>query len=130
MNFLEAISSGFRNYVDFSGRAVRSEYWYWYLFITIVLVPLCIIDQMLNPGTQMGLLSYVAMVATLGSVLPTIAVGVRRLYDIDQPGWWVLLLLTGAGAIVLIVWACQRGTLGANRFGPDPMPALGIGAVR
>jgi uncharacterized membrane protein YhaH (DUF805 family) len=35
MNFVEAISSCFRNYANFSGRAVRSEYWYWYLFVAI-----------------------------------------------------------------------------------------------
>jgi uncharacterized membrane protein YhaH (DUF805 family) len=38
MNFVEAISSCFRNYANFSGRAVRSEYWYWYLFVAIVFV--------------------------------------------------------------------------------------------
>ena len=38
MNFIEAVKSGFRNYVNFSGRAVRSEYWYWTLFVTVVAV--------------------------------------------------------------------------------------------
>jgi len=130
MNFFEAISSGFRNYVNFSGRAVRSEYWYWHLFVIVVLVPLGVVDEMLNPGRQMGFISYVNMIACFGFILPTIAVEVRRLHDIDQPGWWVLLALTGVGTIVLIVWACQRGTQGPNRFGPDPMPALGLGTVR
>jgi uncharacterized membrane protein YhaH (DUF805 family) len=79
MNFFEAISSGFRHYVDFLGRAVRSQYWYWHLFVAIVLVPLGIVDQMLNPGAQMGLLSYVNMIVTFSLVLPTIAVGVLSL---------------------------------------------------
>jgi uncharacterized membrane protein YhaH (DUF805 family) len=50
MNFFEAVSSGFRNYVNFSGRAVRSEYWYWTLFVTIVVVVFGVIDQLLHPG--------------------------------------------------------------------------------
>jgi uncharacterized membrane protein YhaH (DUF805 family) len=45
------------------------------------------------------------------------------LHDIDRTGWWVLLNLTTIGTLVLIYWACLRGTVGANRFGPDPMPA-------
>ena len=130
MNFFEAIISGFRNYVGVSGRAVRSQYWYWDLFVVIVLVPLGIIDETLYPGAQMGLFSYVNMIVVAALILPSIAIGVRRLHDIDQTGWWALLALTVVGAVVLLVLACQRGTQGPNRFGPDPMPALGMGAVR
>jgi uncharacterized membrane protein YhaH (DUF805 family) len=119
MNFLEAVKSGFRSYVGFSGRAIRSDYWYWQLFVAILLVPLGIVDQVLNPGTEMGFMSYVNMIAVFALVLPTIAVSVRRLQDIDRAGWWALLLLTGVGAIVLIVWACQAGTQGHNRFGEN-----------
>jgi uncharacterized membrane protein YhaH (DUF805 family) len=46
---------------------------------------------------------------------------IRRLHDIDRTGWWVLLALTLIGAILLIVWACFKGTDGPNRFGPDPL---------
>jgi uncharacterized membrane protein YhaH (DUF805 family) len=53
--------------------------------------------------------------------LPGIAVSVRRLHDRDYSGWWFLIVLTGIGAIVLLVWFCMRGTAGANRFGPDPL---------
>ena len=50
MNFFEAVSSGFRNYVNFSGRAIRSEYWYWTLFVTIVVGVLGVIDGAFLPG--------------------------------------------------------------------------------
>jgi uncharacterized membrane protein YhaH (DUF805 family) len=124
MTFFEAISSGFRNYVNFSDRAVRSEYWYWTLFVTIVVVVLGVIDQLLNPGAQMSAFSAVNAIISLALILPGIAVSVRRLHDIDRTGWWLLLGFTVIGAFVLIYWACQRGTPGPNRFGPDPMPAL------
>jgi len=130
MNFFEAVSSGFRNYVNFSGRAVRSEYWYWTLFVTIVVVVFGVIDELLYPGAEMGAFSIVNMLVSLALILPGIAVSVRRLHDIDRTGWWLLLGFTIIGAFVLIYWACQRGTLGQNRFGPDPMPALGMGSVR
>jgi uncharacterized membrane protein YhaH (DUF805 family) len=130
MNFLEAVSSGFRNYVNFSGRAIRSEYWYWILFTSIVLMVFGVVDQALNPGDQVGAFSIVTMVISLGLILPEVAVSVRRLHDIDRTGWWLLIGPTVIGAFVLLYWACQRGTPGPNRFGPDPMPALEMRSAR
>ena len=45
MTFSEAIQSGFRNYVGFSGRAARSEYWYWILFVVMVAIAAGIVDH-------------------------------------------------------------------------------------
>ena len=108
MNFFEAISSGFRNYVNFSGRAIRPEYWYWILFEIIVVVVFGVIDEMLYPGARMGAFSVVNMIVVLGLLLPSLAVSVRRLHDIDRTGWWLLLSSTIIGGLVLIYWACQR----------------------
>ena len=72
MNFFEAVSSGFRNYVNFSGRAIRSEYWYWNLFATVVVVVFGVIDEMLYPGAQMGAFSVVNMLIVLGLILPSL----------------------------------------------------------
>ena len=91
MSFVEAISSCFRNYASFSGRAVRSEYWYWYLFAAIVLIVFGAIDKSLYPGLAMGPFSYVSMAVGLALFLPSLAVSVRRLHDIDRTGWWVLI---------------------------------------
>jgi uncharacterized membrane protein YhaH (DUF805 family) len=123
MNFFEAISSGFRNYFNFSGRAIRSEYWYWTLFATIVSVVINVLDLVLNPGDQMGLSSAINGLVSIALFIPGLAVSVRRLHDIDRTGWWLLLGLTIIGIFVLIYWACLRGTPGPNRFGPDLMPA-------
>jgi uncharacterized membrane protein YhaH (DUF805 family) len=59
----------------------------------------------------------------LGLLLPNIAVSIRRLHDLDRTGWWFLLVITVIGTIVLFVWSCMRGTIGPNRFGPDPLAA-------
>jgi uncharacterized membrane protein YhaH (DUF805 family) len=121
MRFGEAIQSGFRNYVGFSGRAARSEYWYWVLFAVILGVVANIIDYLLGMRAHGGIFS---VIVGLGLILPDIAVGVRRLHDRDKSGWFLLLgLIPLVGAIILIVWFCQRGTAGTNRFGPDPLPA-------
>ena len=117
MNFLQAIRSGFVNYVTFSGRAVRSEFWYWTLFTVIASLAAGILDAAMFPDNS-GVTPFEG-VFDLITFLPSLAVLVRRLHDIDRTGWWVLIAFTVIGLFVLIYWACQRGTSGANRFGPD-----------
>jgi uncharacterized membrane protein YhaH (DUF805 family) len=122
MTFSEAISSGFRNYVSFSGRASRSELWYWILFAVLIGIVMTIID--------VGVLSIKAQplssIWSLITFLPSLAMGVRRLHDTDRSGWWWLLaFIPLIGAIALIVFWCFEGTRGTNRFGPDPLGAPG-----
>jgi uncharacterized membrane protein YhaH (DUF805 family) len=117
MNFFEAIESNLRNYANFSGLATRSEFWYWTLPVVIINVALDIVDERLNPGTEFGALSWVTMIVFLVLVMPTLAVSIRRLHDIDRSGWWFLLWFTLVGGFVLIYWAWQPGTAGSNSFG-------------
>ncbi len=119
MNFVQAIAAGFSNYVNFSNRAIRSEYWYWVLFLVLAIVVAEIIDGVLD-------IAVITPIVALLTLLPNIAIQIRRLHDLDRTGWWVLLhLIPIIGGIVLIIWFCSRGTVGANRFGPDPLPAAG-----
>ena len=118
MSFAQAIEAGFKNYVNFSGRAVRSEYWYWVLFTLLGQIVLMIVDRVIG-------ISLLTVLFALATLLPGLAVSVRRLHDLDKSGWFLLLaFIPLVGAIILIVWACQEGTPGPNRFGP---PAGGGG---
>jgi uncharacterized membrane protein YhaH (DUF805 family) len=118
MSFLDAIKSGFSNYVNFSGRAIRSEYWYWVLFVILAEGVTSIIDYGIL-GSQITTSLF-----GLATFLPGLAIAVRRLHDLDRSGWWIFLFFIPLiGAIVLIVWYCSRGTVGPNRFGPDMTPA-------
>jgi uncharacterized membrane protein YhaH (DUF805 family) len=116
MGFADSITSGFNKYVTFSGRAARSEYWYWTLFTIIASVVAGIIDEIIFIG-----IDIVGTLVSLGLLLPSVAVGVRRLHDIERSGWWLLIGLTGIGLVLLIYWDCVKGTTGPNRFGPDPL---------
>jgi uncharacterized membrane protein YhaH (DUF805 family) len=121
MTFSDAISSGFRNYVGFSGRAARSEFWYWILFTILVDIVASIIDVGILSSDVMPLSS----IWSLATFLPSLAMGVRRLHDTDRSGWWWLIVFIPLiGIIVLIVFWCFEGTRGPNRFGPDPLGAL------
>jgi uncharacterized membrane protein YhaH (DUF805 family) len=58
---------------------------------------------------------------SLGTIIPFLAVGARRLHDIDRAGWWQLIQAVPLiGSIVLIIWWASLGSLGANRFGQPP----------
>ena len=116
MGFGQAISAGFSNYVNFRDRACRSEYWYWVLFVILGDIVTIIIDALIGAQVTSSIFGLVVLI-------PGIAVSIRRLHDLDRTGWWILLDLTAIGTLVLIYWACLRGTVGANRFGPDPMAA-------
>jgi uncharacterized membrane protein YhaH (DUF805 family) len=121
MGFTDAIKTGFQKYIGFSGRAARSEYWYWVLFVILVQIVAWLIDMTLFGFNTTGV-NPIGALASLALFLPGLAVSIRRLHDIDRVGWWVLLaFIPVIGAIVLIYWACLRGTVGANRFGPDPL---------
>ena len=117
MGFGEAIKTCFRKYVDFKGRARRPEYWWWTLFNVLLSIPLALVDVAIEGAGGPAVLSNLVNLALF---LPSLAVGVRRLHDTDRRGWWLLLwLIPLIGWIIIIVFLCQRGTDGANRFGSD-----------
>jgi uncharacterized membrane protein YhaH (DUF805 family) len=118
MTFQQAVKSCFSKYVTFSGRASRSEYWYWVLFATLGSIVALIIDTAVLGFDPSGA-TPITSIFDLVIALPGIAVGARRMHDMDRTAWWLLVTLTGIGAIVLLIWFCFRGTEGPNRFGPD-----------
>lgn len=122
MGFAQAVKSGFSQYVSFSGRARRSEYWYWVLFTIIVQLVFGIADAVLFDD-ELGIFSALATIVLL---LPGLSVSVRRLHDTNRSGWWLWIVLVPViGAIALLVFTLMAGTVGENRFGPDPKAAQG-----
>lgn len=119
MGFIDAVKLGYSNYVNFSDRACRSEYWYWVLFIIIGTIVTYIIDAVIG-------VRITSTIFSLGSILPALAVAVRRLHDLDRSGWWIFLgLIPLVGAIILLIWYCSKGTDGPNRFGADRLAGEG-----
>ena len=124
MNFQQAVQSVFSNYANFHGRACRSEFWWFQLFLLLGGIVAALLDLFANTNLLGG--SPLATLFWLATIIPDLAVTVRRLHDTDSSGWWILLgLIPLIGMVVLIVWWCQKGSRGYNRFGADPLqPAL------
>ena len=109
----------------FEGRSTRSEYWYFTLFNIIITIGLIFIDATtgsLNTETGMGILSGIYSLAIL---IPTIAVGIRRLHDTNRSGWWFLLVfLPLIGGIVLLIFFVLDSTPETNEYGANPKSNL------
>lgn len=108
MTFPDAINSCFKKFMNFKGRASRAEFW-WFFLLFFVVEFLCV--QILG---DMGL------VLILPLLIPLYAVGARRMHDIGRTGWWLLLYLTGLGAIVVLIFACLPSQPAPNKYGDIP----------
>ena len=108
-----------KRYADFKGRSSRAAYWWPFLLTIIILFVLGGISELVF-GTASDEPGPLEVIYQLAWLCPGIALGIRRLHDIGRSGWWLLIVLTGIGVIVLIVWACRSGENEANAWGPPP----------
>ena len=123
VSYPEAIKLGFARYGDFTGRSTRAEYWWWVLFLVLADGLLTIVDMGIgtyNTQSDLGLLGGLFGLSTL---IPSFALGARRLHDINKSGWWQLMwfgFFLFVPIIVLIVWTIRQGDNGTNTYGSDP----------
>lgn len=122
MTFQDAVRVCLSKYADFSGRARRSEYWWFVVFAAVASTVASVLDAII--GTRFGGTGLIQVLVTLVLLIPSLAVGVRRLHDVGQTGWWVLLLLIPVvGAVVLILAFYIRDSAPDNQYGPSPKAA-------
>ena len=111
MDIATSIKTCFKKFATFDGRAKKSEFWWFQLFCLIVELTGIIFDHLMGYEFFFELVAYVIV------LLPSLAVGARRLHDTGRSGWWQLLYLTIIGIIVLIVWWVADGDKKKNKFG-------------
>jgi uncharacterized membrane protein YhaH (DUF805 family) len=101
-----------KNYAAFEGRAGREEFWH---FTTLnILVSLALFS------TNSHLLAFYA----LAVLIPSIAVSVRRLHDINRSGWWLLIAVVPILCIVVVIFLMQDGVAGQNQHGFNPKDVI------
>ena len=111
-----------KKYAVFSGRAPRAEYWWFYLATVIVQIPLTILDS------GFGEWSPLSSLFSLVTLLPWLAVSVRRLHDINRTGWWlagffVLIIVIGGAAVAAM------GTFPGGESGPEPSGSMLVALI-
>jgi uncharacterized membrane protein YhaH (DUF805 family) len=94
-----------KKFATFSGRASRQEYWTFVLLNVVIYVALFIL------ATQISFFGILAIIFLVAWILPTLAVGARRLHDVNHSGWWLLL------SPVALIFSLMPGTSGQNNFG-------------
>ncbi len=97
----------FENYLNFNGRARRSEYWWFFLMNLISIIILIIIGGYIH-------FPFLVTIYQLGILIPSLAVGVRRMHDVGKSGWFLLI------PIYSLILACTEGEYGENEYGEDP----------
>ena len=126
MSFVDAVKSFWSNYATFGGRSRRSEYWFVQLFLVLTNLVVAGIDLVLLGGDvdrfmAQGGGGIVGLVWIAVTIVPALALLVRRLHDTSKSGWWALmLLLPFAGAIVLFIFVVTDSDAGENQYGPSP----------
>ena len=110
-----------KKYTVFNGRASRREYWMFFLFSFIFTVIAMVLDRVL--GLTIESIGYgpIYLFYGLGVLIPSIAVGIRRLHDTGRSGWYMLVsFIPCVGGIILLVLFATPGDVGENEYGPDP----------
>ncbi len=121
VSFGEALPLFFKNYAAFQGRSSRGAYWWAALAVVLISIAIAIVDAILFSGfvrTSNGN-GPISILFSLVTLVPGIAIGVRRLHDIGRSGWWVLIALTVIGVLLLLYWYVQPGQRQDNQFGQD-----------
>jgi uncharacterized membrane protein YhaH (DUF805 family) len=94
-----------------------------FLIAFVLYIPFIAVTAMSGgqgPGVG-GLLIILPAVYGLGTIIPYLAVAVRRLHDTNRSGWWYFItFIPCVGPIVLIVFLASPGTSGSNNFGAAP----------
>ncbi len=109
-------------YADFSGRARRAEYWWFGLVNFAVMFGAVVLAAILGAvnGAFASLFLLVAIGVYLATILPGLAISVRRLHDTGKSGWYLLIGLLPFGGIVVLIFMATDSTPSTNEYGPSP----------
>ncbi|MBQ1550635.1 MAG: DUF805 domain-containing protein [Bacilli bacterium] len=110
-----------KNYFNFKDRTSRKDFWMTVLILVIINVVINLIFPGASETTSNSFnysLSTVGSIWSLATFIPSLAMTVRRLHDINKSGWWVLLeLVPIVGIIVLLVFYCSKAVDTDNKYG-------------
>lgn len=108
------------------GRATRFDYWMrWVLPYFIGAVIAAFLDDVLGTVNPAGGLGVIMVIYFIAAFWPNLAVGIKRCHDRGRSGWFLLIgLVPFLNLWLAVELMFLRGTVGANRFGPDPLDGM------
>lgn len=105
-----------KKYAVFNGRARRKEYWMFFLFNIIVALVGGFVSGFIQVAFHIDM-SSMSTIYSLAVLIPSIAVGVRRMHDLGRSGWWIIV------PVVNLVFLFLDSQPGENAYGPNPKAA-------
>ena len=117
MDFQTSIKTCFNKYADFSGRALRSEFWFFCLFGLLGGIITFIIDVMILGYSIESEFTPMNLIFTVAILIPSFSVTARRLHDINKSGWWMLIYITIIGILLIVIWNATEGENKKNKYG-------------
>ena len=110
-----------KNYLGFSGRARRKEYWFFQLFNFIIIVILSGLDFIIFMSSDQTIIGMLSGAYLLGAFLPGIAVTFRRFHDTGKSAWWWLInFVPMVGTLIYLFILFLDSEPGDNKYGPYP----------
>lgn len=111
-------TSALKKYTDFSGRATRSEYWYFILFTFLFSIVVGLLDGLVGTKEIVGNYGLISSIYYLIIIIPSIAIAVRRLHDVNKSGWMLLIsLIPIIGGIWIFILMIRDSFPGENEYG-------------
>ncbi|MCF8878942.1 DUF805 domain-containing protein [Hyphobacterium sp. SN044] len=138
LSLWEYFIKSFRLFASFEGRARRKEFWSFVLFYYVILIGMIGVFILITENTEIrhsrnydsigAAFSFIIIVFLVGTIIPHLAVTVRRLHDSGNSGWWVLIsLIPYIGGIILLIMMLIPSEERVNKHGPVPKPAPNAG---
>ena len=138
LGFSAAFKRFFKHYADFSGRARRREYWYVILWQAIIGAAVSVLlifsgiifgagaigdslDAIASGGAMYIILIILYGLYNLGTIVPSLALTVRRIHDTGKSGWWYFMsCIPLVGFVFPLIWSFSDSEPGSNKWGPCP----------
>ena len=124
---MHAYLNAWKNAFNFSGRASRSEYWSFTLGNCAIALTLMTGAVLTSTAQNLSPLFLVSQLFVLATIVPGLAVAVRRLHDTGRSGSMFLISFVPVVGVTLLLWFCQDSEAGHNQFGPSPKGDEGFG---
>jgi len=112
----QAVQQGFANYINFSGRSDRSEFWYWLLATFLFMAGGIAFDTAVFQVPD-GVRGPASAIVSIVIALPTLSVSFRRLHDVGRSAWWILLASTGLGLPIVLYWMAMPSSSSSKYSG-------------
>ena len=114
---MKYLTDGFKNYINFSGRATRKQFWFYYIWIILIYVIVVFIDAFIGTSFLFSDYGLLEIIFVLGTLIPNLSITIRRLHDTDHEGAWVFIGVIPVLGSLYLLYLCCKDSGPDNEYG-------------